>query len=124
MNDLYASIAKVAHEVNRAYCLALGDNSQKPWDEAPDWQQDSAIAGVHFLDENPDAEPGALHDAWMQQKVEDGWQYGEVKDEELKTHPNIVPFYALPEQQKAKDHIFGAVVRGCLALASEPEEDK
>jgi len=25
-------IAKVCHEVNRAYCAGIGDNSQVPWE--------------------------------------------------------------------------------------------
>lgn len=29
-------IAKFAHEVNRAYCQAIGDNSQLPWKKGPD----------------------------------------------------------------------------------------
>jgi hypothetical protein len=29
-------IAKVCHETNRAYCETLGDNSQPPWEEAPE----------------------------------------------------------------------------------------
>ncbi len=39
-------IARVAHEVNRAYCQALGDNSQPAWEDAPQWQRDSAMLGV------------------------------------------------------------------------------
>lgn len=27
-------IAKMAHEVNRAYCQSIGDNSQLPWEDA------------------------------------------------------------------------------------------
>ena len=38
--------AQAAHEVNRAYCTALGDKSQPPWDDAPDWQVRSCIDGV------------------------------------------------------------------------------
>ena len=41
-------IARVAHEANRAYCLSLGDPSQLPWEEAPDWAKESAIDGVRF----------------------------------------------------------------------------
>lgn len=41
-------IARVAHEVNRAYCKALGDDSQEVWELAPQWQRDSAIVGVKF----------------------------------------------------------------------------
>lgn len=36
-------IAKVCHEANRGYCKALGDDSQLPWDEAPQWAKTSAI---------------------------------------------------------------------------------
>jgi hypothetical protein len=46
-------IAQIAHEVNRAYCKATGDNSQMPWEEAPDWQIASAINGVMFHKNNP-----------------------------------------------------------------------
>lgn len=32
-------VAHVAHEVNRAYCQSLGDNSQPTWEDAPHWQR-------------------------------------------------------------------------------------
>lgn len=38
-------IARVAHEVNKAYCEALGDMSQPVWEEAPEWQRASATSG-------------------------------------------------------------------------------
>ena len=38
--------AHASHEANRAYCLSLGDKSQRPWDAAPDWQKASARDGV------------------------------------------------------------------------------
>lgn len=50
-------IAKICHEANRAYCQALGDNSQVPWGEAPDWQKQSAVKGVEFHLSNPEAPP-------------------------------------------------------------------
>jgi len=103
------SIARVCHEVNRAYCLALGDTSQPAWEEAPQWQRESALLGVQ-LHTSGDHGPQASHESWMKQKLEDGWKYGEVKDPELKTHPCLVPFDELPESQQAKDYIFRAVV--------------
>ena len=45
---LTAEIAKLCHEVNRAYCESLGDMSQPRWEDAPDWQRQSAINGVKF----------------------------------------------------------------------------
>jgi hypothetical protein len=108
MNEL--QIAQVAHEINRTYCTAIGDYSQLPWDSAPDWQKASALLGVTFHIENPDAGPDASHNSWMDQKVNEGWVYGEVKDAEAKTHPCIVPFNELSKEQQAKDYLFRQVV--------------
>ena len=103
-------IARVAHEVNRAYCQALGDNSQSAWEDAPQWQRDSAMLGVKLHIENPSASPSASHESWMAQKVAEGWVYAPEKKPELKQHPCIVPFDALPVVQQAKDYIFRGVV--------------
>lgn len=103
-------VARIAHEINRAYCAALGDSSQLPWAEAPQWQKDSAMAGVmlHF---EADVAPEASHTSWFAHKVADGWTYGPVKDPVAKTHPCMVPFEQLPREQQAKDFIFREVVR-------------
>lgn len=102
-------IARVAHEVNRAYCQALGDDSQQTWNDAPQWQRDSAMLGVKLHTED-NASPAASHESWMAQKVADGWVYGPEKDPERKQHPCIVPFDQLPREQQAKDFIFRGVV--------------
>ena len=60
--------------------------------------------------DNPDAPPSASHESWLAVKEADGWKYGEVKDPENKEHPCFVPYEQLPEEQKAKDHLFKAVV--------------
>lgn len=102
-------IARVCHEVNRAYCQALGDNSQPAWEDAPEWQRASARMGVD-LHTMGDFGPEASHISWMRQKQDDGWTYGPVKDPEAKQHPCMVPFAELPREQQAKDFIFRAVV--------------
>jgi hypothetical protein len=104
-------IAKVAHEANRAYCAALGDPSQAPWNEAPEWQRRSAINGVAFTQSHSDAPPSASHDSWLAEKLRDGWRYGPVKDPDRKEHPCVVPYEQLPVAQQLKDHLFQAVVR-------------
>ncbi len=103
-------IARVCHEANRALCMTHGDMSQVGWDDAPQWQRDSAMNGVAFVLSDPDAPASANHVSWMAEKVADGWIYGPVKDPERKTHPCIVPFDALPPEQQAKDKIFKAIV--------------
>lgn len=103
------TIARVCHEANRAYCEALGDHSQVPWEDAPQWQRASARMGVdlHLM---ADVGPEASHIAWMTQKAQDGWIYGKTKDPDAKTHPCMVPFSELPVEQQAKDFIFRAIV--------------
>lgn len=102
-------IARVCHEVNRAYCLSLGDETQVAWEDAPDWQRQSAIVGVAKAQEG--ATPEQLHESWGAQKVADGWVFGLVKDAEAKTHPCLVPYADLPREQRTKDYLFSAVVR-------------
>lgn len=104
-------IAKICHEANRAYCAALGDHSQLPWDEAPEWQRKSAVLGVEFTLANPDAPSSASHDSWLAEKQRDGWKFGPVKNAETKEHPCFVPYESLPREQQAKDYIFQAIVR-------------
>ena len=104
-------IAEMCHEVNRIWCLMHEDNSQYPWNEAPEWQKKSALANVRFHIDNPDASDGAIHDNWMRLKKNDGWIYGEIKDPEIKTHPCLVPFNDLPHDQQVKDRLFAAVVK-------------
>lgn len=113
----YEQIAQIAHEVNRAYCIALGDQSQLPWAQAPDWQKESAIKGVMLHANDTTAGPEASHVSWMAQKVAEGWVYGEVKDPEAKTHPCIVSFDQLSREQQAKDFIFRGVVHAVLEAA-------
>lgn len=109
-------IARAAHEINRAYCLALGDNSQLPWNEAPEWQQASAMDGVKFHIDNPHAGPEASHNNWLRDKVRDGWVYGATKNPEKKEHPCMVAFTELPVTQQAKDYLFREVVHVLSAL--------
>ncbi len=104
-------IAKVAHEVNRVYCLALGDVTQPSWDDAEEWQRASAIKGVLYHQDNPSALPSDSHNSWLKEKKETGWVYGAVKSSFKKEHPCCVPYLALPVEQRAKDFIFGQIVK-------------
>jgi hypothetical protein len=104
------NIAYVCHQANKSWCELNGDTSQKDWYLAEQWQRDSAIAGVKFRFDNPSAKEDAQHNAWMADKIKDGWVYGEVKDAEKKIHPCLVPFEELPVFQQKKDALFCAIV--------------
>lgn len=103
-------VAKECHEANRRYCESIGDDSQPTWDEAPDWQKESARNGVKFHVQTPDASASASHENWLAEKEADGWKYGPVKDPAKKEHPCYVPYGELPQEQKNKDTLFITVV--------------
>lgn len=103
-------IAQVAHEINKAYCTSIGDNSQVDWYQAPEWQKSSAVNGVTFHLSNPDASPSASHESWLKQKQEEGWKYGPFKNVEAKEHPCFVPYDQLPVEQRSKDFLFKQIV--------------
>ena len=109
------TISRVAHEANRAFCASIGDLSQPGWDQAPEWQKESAIEGVcahlNALERGKELAPSASHELWMQTKLADGWKYGPVKDPQKKEHPCMVPYDQLPREQRSKDFIFGAIVK-------------
>jgi hypothetical protein len=105
-------IAELCHEVNRVYCHLLGDDSQLPWAEAPDWQKSSAIKGVAGVIAGNT--PEQSHESWLAEKKETGWKFGPVKDAEKKEHPCFVPYAELSDEQRVKDALFVATVRACL----------
>lgn len=109
-------IAVVCHEANKALCAVLGDHTQVPWGIAPKWQRESAIKGVIFNLDNPDAPASASHDSWLSEKELNGWKYGPVKDETKKEHPCFVPYEQLRVEQQAKDHLFKATVASLAGL--------
>lgn len=111
--NMIEACARAAHEANRAYCIAIGDDSQPAWDSAPDWQKSSARNGVAgALAGNT---PEQSHEAWFAEKYAAGWAWGECKDPERKLHPCMVPYKDLPPQQRAKDELFLSVVRATAA---------
>jgi hypothetical protein len=111
---IVTDIAELCHEVNRVYCQSIGDNSQLPWNEAPQWARDSAITGVSYHLENPDSTPEDSHNSWLKEKKKEGWCYGILKDPINKTHPCFVEYASLPIQQISKDFIFTGIVKFML----------
>ncbi|RBO54779.1 hypothetical protein DSD19_04590 [Rhodovulum sp. BSW8] len=102
-------VARIAHEVNRAYCQHIGE-SQPSWANAPEWMVESALAGVRaHLDTA--RSPEESHALWMDHKLREGWKWGPVKDPAAKEHPCLVPYDHLPPEQRVKDLLFAAVCR-------------
>lgn len=112
-------IAQVAHEMNKAYCESIGDNTQPEWIDAPEWQQQSALNGVNFHLQNPDVTPEMSHNNWMKEKEETGWKYGPVKNPETKEHPCFLPYDQLSSENKIKDYLFRQTVHSLKKYLTE-----
>lgn len=44
-----------------------------------------------------------VHEVWAESRISQGWTYGEQRNDELKTHPCLVPYEDLPEVEKDYD---------------------
>lgn len=43
------------------------------------------------------------HEVWADSRINDGWTYGEKRDDVKLTHPCLVPYDELPETEKEYD---------------------
>lgn len=118
-------IARVCHEANRALQVVNADPGievSPPWDEAPESQRDSAIAGVHAHRANGGLTPVESHQLWCDHKLATGWTYGPVKDEARKEHPCLIPYEDLDPGDRVKDELFSSIVRA-LSGSGQVEPD-
>ena len=44
-----------------------------------------------------------VHEVWAETRIAQGWTYGEQRSDELKTHPCLIPYDELPEEEKVYD---------------------
>lgn len=44
-----------------------------------------------------------VHEVWAESRIKEGWTYGPSRDDKKKTHPCLVPYEDLPENEKTYD---------------------
>lgn len=44
-----------------------------------------------------------VHETWAQERINQGWTYGEKRDDAQKHHPCLVAYNELPEEEKDHD---------------------
>lgn len=44
-----------------------------------------------------------VHEVWADARISQGWTFGEERNDDLKTHPCIVPYEELTEDEKEYD---------------------
>lgn len=110
-DTLVRGIACICHNANREFALLSGEDPatvHPTFHAAPVEIQESSIAGVHaaLRGEGPEE----LHQSWMMKKLNDGWKFGQVRNNAAKMHPCLVPYGDLPEAQQRKDALFLGIV--------------
>ncbi len=45
------------------------------------------------------------HEIWARARMDEGWTYGSVRNDELKQHPDLLPYSQLPDSEKEYDRI-------------------
>ncbi len=63
--------------------------------------------------------PEALHDAWVKAYEDMGWVYGESRDTDKKTHPDMVSFDRLGRLEQEKDWVFFMLCEIAAAIGYE-----
>ena len=44
-----------------------------------------------------------VHEVWAATRISQGWTYGNQRNDELKTHPFLIPYEELPEEEREYD---------------------
>lgn len=44
-----------------------------------------------------------VHETWAQSRLNQGWTYGERRNDDIKTHPSLIPYEQLSEEEKDYD---------------------
>nr|XP_045250317.1 ryanodine receptor 2 isoform X10 [Macaca fascicularis] len=72
-----------------------------------------------------------IHELWVMNKIELGWQYGPVRDDNKRQHPCLVEFSKLPEQERnynlqmSLETLKTLLALGChVGISDEHAEDK
>lgn len=107
-------IARVVHAANAELQAIQGDTApSQPWDYESQELRDNVILGVRNARNG--FTPADHHQAWVDDKIAHGWRFGAYKDTAAKTHPCILPYAQLPQDQRIKNVLFIAIVRAMWA---------
>jgi RyR domain/MerR family regulatory protein len=111
-STLAEDIASVVHDANRRWQIVTGDPAPSPlWEDAPDRQAEGAIATVRAALEDLEMTARQAHERWFDAMTADGWVSGRVKDEQARTHPDLVHWDMLPDAEQRKSMLLIAITR-------------
>jgi len=107
---LMQEIARVAHEGVCGLRQANGFGDCPPWEETTVEERQHAMQATITVIRHRSFDSEGLHEKYIAEMQDNGWTYGEAMDPQLKTSPMLVPFAALPIEQRQEDMVFRAIV--------------
>ena len=109
-------IAKASHEIIRAMNKEIDGKEMPAWDDAEEWMRESRVLTVETILRNPTTPYRYYHDLWVKERTEAGWKWGEVRNDDTKENPGLVPYDELPLHLRAKDGVLRALVNSLAHL--------
>jgi RyR domain/TrkA-N domain len=134
------AIALHAHYLNAARDRGGGSAAAlAAWDDLPENLRDAnrssaehapilfAACGFRLITAEPGIKPVTLsrgvldslarveHRRWIAERIDCGWRYNKIRDDQLMHHPALVPYESLSEAEKEKDRNAVQVLLGLLA---------
>jgi RyR domain len=110
-------LAKLSYETTRAWNETKGEPAKKRWDQAEPWRRQAAVESVRKAIAGATAPQ--LHESWREERLKEGWRYGDKKSDEAKTNPALQPYSQLADTQKRAADLFAAVVHTVYKCGTE-----
>ena len=110
------TVAQMCHAANVIYANSNCELKmpQKDWKDLGEGAKNGMEKAIEKIMSGEIMTPREAHDSWMKDRRAAGWVYGVTKDEDNKTHPDLVEYDELPDEQKVKDDIFFSIVFGLI----------
>ena len=124
MSDLTERRAKFVYDAARlAAEAANAPIIPVPWDEREEAFKKQFLEVIERQSgDRRSRSPEELHGSWMQAYIDMGWEYGPEYSREKKTHPDMVPYADLQQQEQDKDAVFVALWEIAIQWIYDPAE--
>jgi len=96
----------------------------KPWQDIPQYEREYWLFKASIYLENQTASAEDVHAKWLVEKYNQGWSYGKVHCDRMKTHPALLAYSALPLDRVLTEGCFRDMVDSLRDFEGKPIEFK
>ena len=107
-------IAQIVHTAVNTFRLTIGEEDLGTWENLDEDRKQLTRNAVTRTVEYPNISPEDQHEIWAKEKREQGWTYGAEKCPKNLTHPSLIPYEQLSENEKIKDKLVTNTIKAFL----------